>query len=134
MELVAAEAGRAGAPRQAVAAHAGSDACVGGLQTRPFLNSGARLRSGARVLPGRAPKVRFLAALAALVLAPAAVGQRSVLMPGVTYDREVSFPAHGPVVMHVCARRDRRASTLKPTLSNDVILGQERVTQMQRRL
>jgi Phosphodiester glycosidase len=77
----------------------------------------------------------FPAALAALVLAPPAVGQRSVLMPGVTYDREVSFTAHGPVVMHVLrAPRPTGLYALKPTLSNDVILGRERVTQMQRRL
>ena len=69
------------------------------------------------------------------MLAPAAVGQRSVLMPGVTYDREVSFTAHGPVVMHVLrAPRPTGLYALKPTLSNDVILGRERVTQMQRRL
>ena len=80
-------------------------------------------------------RVAFLAASAALVLAPAAVGQRSVLMPGVTYDREVTFTGHGPVVVHVLrAPRPTGLYALKPTLSNEAIIGRERVTQMQRRL
>jgi hypothetical protein len=77
----------------------------------------------------------LLAALAALVLAPAAAAQRAVLMPGVTYDREVQFTPHGPVVLHVLrAPRPNGLYALKPTLSNEAILGRERVTQMQRRL
>jgi hypothetical protein len=75
------------------------------------------------------------AVLAALALAPAAAAQRAVLMPGVTYDREVEFTSHGPVVLHVLrAPRPTGLYALKPTLSNEVILGRERVTQMQRRL
>ena len=56
-------------------------------------------------------------------------------MPGVTYEKEVTFTTHGPVVLHVLrAPRPGGLYALKPTLSNDLILGRERVTEMQRRL
>lgn len=77
----------------------------------------------------------LLVALGALVAAPAAAGQRALLMPGVTYDREVEFTPHGPVVMHVLrAPRPTGLYALKPILSNGVIIGRERVTRMQRRV
>jgi hypothetical protein len=77
----------------------------------------------------------IVAAVAAFVVVPAAAGQRATLMPGVTYERTVEFTAHGPVVLHVLrAPRPTGLYALKPTLSNDAILGRERVTQMQRRL
>jgi hypothetical protein len=80
-------------------------------------------------------KLVVLAAIAAMAAAPAASGQRVALMPGVTYDREVEFTAHGPVVLHVLrAPRPTGLYALKPTLSNEAIIGRERVTQMQRRL
>lgn len=73
--------------------------------------------------------------LAALAFAAPADAQRVSLMPGVTYEREAAFTTHGPVVLHVLrAPRPGGLYALKPTLSNDVIVGRERVTQMQRRL
>ena len=56
-------------------------------------------------------------------------------MPGVTYEREVQFTPHGPVVAHVLrAPRPVGLYALKPVLSNDAIIGRERVTQMQARI
>src|SRR5215208_603180 len=56
-------------------------------------------------------------------------------MPGVTYEREVEFTPHGPVVVHVMrAPRPGGLYALKPVLSNDAIIARERVTQMQTRL
>jgi hypothetical protein len=56
------------------------------------------------------------------------------LMPGVIYSRQVEFTAHGPVVMHVIAApRPTGLFALKPILSNNAVLGNERVTSMQRR-
>ncbi len=55
-------------------------------------------------------------------------------MPGVIYSRQVEFTAHGPVVMHVIAApRPTGLFALKPILSNNAVLGNERVTSMQRR-
>ncbi|HZB24075.1 MAG TPA: phosphodiester glycosidase family protein [Gaiellaceae bacterium] len=74
-------------------------------------------------------------ALAALVFAAPADAQRVSLMPGVTYEKEVSFTTHGPVVLHVLrAPRPGGLYALKPILSNDLIVGRERVTEMQRRV
>jgi hypothetical protein len=56
-------------------------------------------------------------------------------MPGVIYARQVEFTAHGPVVMHVIvAPRPTGLFALKPILSNNAVLGRERVTAMQRRV
>jgi hypothetical protein len=80
-------------------------------------------------------KAVVTAALAALLAAPPASPQRALLMPGVTYDREVDFSSHGPVVVHVLrAPRPTGLYALKPVLSNDAVIGRERVTQMQRRV
>jgi hypothetical protein len=57
------------------------------------------------------------------------------LMPGVIYSRQVEFTPHGPVVMHVLSTpKPIGLYALKPILSNDAILGRERVTAMQRRV
>ena len=56
-------------------------------------------------------------------------------MPGVTYDRTVQFTPHGPVAMHVVVGpRPTGLYALRPVLSNESILGVEKVTAMQRRL
>ena len=56
-------------------------------------------------------------------------------MPGVSYDKTVQFTPRGPVVAHVLrAPRPVGLYALKPILSNDVIIGREKVTQMQRRV
>jgi Phosphodiester glycosidase len=69
-------------------------------------------------------------------LAQAATPVRGqTLMPGVIYARQVEFTAHGPVVMHVIvAPRPIGLFALKPILSNNAVLGRERVTAMQRRV
>jgi phosphodiester glycosidase len=73
--------------------------------------------------------------MAALLAEPAVAQSRTVLMPGVTYSREVEFTSHGPVVLHVIrAPRPTGLYALKPILSNGLILGREQVTQMQRRV
>lgn len=81
---------------------------------------------------------RFLitAVLAASVAAPAdAATPRVTLMPGVTYERDIEFTPHGPVVIHVLrAPRPGDLYAVKAVLSNDRILGRERVTSMQRRM
>ena len=80
-------------------------------------------------------KSLLIGAFAALVLAPASLGQARTLMPGVTYERTVEFTPHGPVVVHVMrGPRPTGLYALKPILSNDAIVGRERVTQMQRRV
>jgi hypothetical protein len=70
------------------------------------------------------------------VAAPEAVPVRGQqLMPGVIYSRQLEFTAHGPVVMHVIsAPKPVGLYALKPVLSNNAILGRERVTLMQRRV
>ena len=74
-----------------------------------------------------------LLASAAAVLAAPALAYTQVLMPGVTYSRQVQFTAHGPVVMHVItAPRPGGNYALKPILSNGSIVGRERVTSMQK--
>lgn len=57
------------------------------------------------------------------------------LLPGVVYSRQVEFTSHGPVVMHVIsAPKPTGLYALKPILSNNAIVGRERVTSMQRRV
>jgi hypothetical protein len=56
-------------------------------------------------------------------------------MPGVTYERQVQFTWHGPVVIHVLtAPRPHGLYALRPVLSHGTLLGRETVTSMQRRL
>jgi hypothetical protein len=73
-----------------------------------------------------------LAGLAVAFAAPA-LAVTQVLMPNVSYSREVQFTAHGPVVLHVItAPRPGGLYQLKPILSNGAITGTERVTSMQK--
>jgi flagellar hook assembly protein FlgD len=79
----------------------------------------------------------LIAALAAGVFAGTAHAQdvRSLLMPGVTYERQVQFTAYGPVAIHVLtAPRPTGAYALKPVLSNGAIVGRETVSSMQKGL
>jgi flagellar hook assembly protein FlgD len=79
----------------------------------------------------------FTGASLALVLAAPAHAQetRVLLMPGVTYSRDIEFTTHGPVAMHVItAPRPGGLYGLKPVLSNGSILGRETVTAMERKL
>jgi hypothetical protein len=76
-----------------------------------------------------------IGALAALVLATPAAAQPTLLMPGVTYETQVQFTFHGPSVIHVLTMpRPGGLWALKPVLSNDAILGLERVTAIQQRV
>ena len=55
-------------------------------------------------------------------------------MPGVTYERQVQFTPHGPVVVHILrGPRPGGLYALRPQLSNDTLLGRETVTSMQKR-
>jgi len=78
----------------------------------------------------------FIACLCASALAGPAVGQpTSVLMPGVTYEREVEFTPHGPVVAHVIqAPRPRGLYSLQPVTARDAVLGKDRLTAIEKRL
>lgn len=93
---------------------------------------------------------RFLivAALAALVVssATAAVSRRRAarqvtqttteLMPGVTYTREVDFTPRGPVVLDVVTapKPDGSLYTLAPVLGRGMLLGGEKLTDLEKRL
>jgi exopolysaccharide biosynthesis protein len=76
--------------------------------------------------------------LVALFFAPQALAQDvapGLLMPGVTYTKRVQFTPHGPVVLNVMtAPKPGGLYSLQPVLSNESILGREKVTDMQRRL
>lgn len=57
-------------------------------------------------------------------------------MPGVTYQREVEFTPHGPVVLDVVTapRPDGSLYTLTPMLSNNAIVATEKLTDMEKRI
>jgi hypothetical protein len=78
----------------------------------------------------------LIAGILALVLAsPASAAGRVVLMPGVTYQRQVRFTWHGPVVVHILrGPKPGGLYALRPVLSNGMLLGRETVTSMQRRV
>jgi flagellar hook assembly protein FlgD len=66
--------------------------------------------------------------------AAAQTGERVLLMPGVTYERDVQFTLHGPVVLHVVLgpRPDGSLYRFVPTLSNGAIVATETLTSMER--
>jgi hypothetical protein len=68
--------------------------------------------------------------------AAAQTGERVLLMPGVTYERDVQFTLHGPVVTHVVLgpKPDGSLYRLVPTLSNGAIVATETLTSMERNL
>jgi hypothetical protein len=93
-------------------------------------------------------KLLIAAVLAALLLcavASAATGSQrhgqqesvstALLMPGVTYTREVDFSSRGPIVFDVVTapKPDGRVYSLQPALSNGVLRGTEELTHLQRR-
>jgi flagellar hook assembly protein FlgD len=73
------------------------------------------------------------AAPAARSGAPKIVAQ-SLLMPGVSYQRQVEYTAHGPVVLDIVTapRPDGALYTLAPALSNNAIVGTEKLTDIQK--
>jgi exopolysaccharide biosynthesis protein len=83
----------------------------------------------------------ILAALAATVALPAGAtstqtSQPTLLMPGVTYQRQVEFTSHGPVALDVVTapKPDGSLYTLEPVLSNNAIVATEKLTDMQKEL
>jgi hypothetical protein len=89
-------------------------------------------------------KLVIAAALAAIVVLPAAgalgspaqTAEPTLLMPGVTYERDVEFTPHGPVVLDVVTapRPDGSLYTLAPVLSNGAIVATEKLTDMEKEL
>jgi len=78
-------------------------------------------------------KIAITGLLFLVFAAPADAGRVS-LMPRVTYERKVLFTPHGPVVVHIMrAPRPTGLYALRPLLSNDMLLGRETVTSMERR-
>ena len=75
------------------------------------------------------------AAIAALLVSPAAAGAATTLVPGVTYERLIRIVRGQPVVLHV-VRGPRHGGLyqLRPVLSHGSVLGQQTVPAMQRRL
>ena len=76
--------------------------------------------------------------LFALVLAAPAAAQgtaKTLLMPGVTYERQVELTSRGPVAVHVItAPRPGGLYGLAPALSNGVVAGREPLTAIERRV
>ena len=60
----------------------------------------------------------------------------SLLMPGVTYTREVDFTSRGPIVLDVVTapKPDGTVYSLEPALSNDVLRGKETLTHLENRV
>jgi hypothetical protein len=83
-------------------------------------------------------RAAVIALLAGIFAAPATAApiRGQTLMPGVVYSRQVEFTSHGPVVVHVISAPKPVGGLyqLKPVLSNNAIIGRERVTSMQRRV
>jgi hypothetical protein len=78
----------------------------------------------------------ILASLLVTAAAASGAGAKPVLlMPGVTYEKQVQFTLHGPVVVHVLtAPRPGGLWSVQPALSNETIPGTERLTAIERRL
>lgn len=78
----------------------------------------------------------IVAALAGFAALPAGaqVGTPPLLMPGVSYQRQVEFTPHGPVVLDVvlAPRPDGSLYTLAPALSNGAIVATQTLTEMEK--
>jgi hypothetical protein len=87
-------------------------------------------------------KLVIAAALTGVAAVPAGAARtgaaqivaQSLLMPGVSYQREVQFTPHGPVVLDVVTapRPDGSLYTLAPVLSNDAIVATAKLTDMEK--
>jgi hypothetical protein len=84
-----------------------------------------------------------LAAIGVAVIASAATGRSrqesltsSLLLPGVTYTREVDFTARGPLVLDVVTapKPDGKLYSLAPALSNNALRGRESLTRLEDRV
>lgn len=77
----------------------------------------------------------IIAALLAGIFVPGAAAGRISLAPGITYERQLLFTPHGPQVVHVMiAPKPGGLYALHPVLSNNTVIGRERVTSMQKRV
>ena len=82
----------------------------------------------------------LLALLALLLAVPASAqtggGATTLLMPAVTYERDVQFTPHGPVVLNVITapRPDGSLYRLEPVLSNNAIVGTDTLTSIEKGL
>jgi len=86
-------------------------------------------------------RVVIAACLAGLFAAPSYAqtvpsAQRVLLMPGVTYERDVQFTPHGPVVLHVidAPKPDGSLYRLEPLLSNGAVVATDKLTAMEKGL
>jgi len=76
-----------------------------------------------------------VSSLAAAVLAPLGSAAPRDLWPGVTYESGIQFTTHGPVAINILrGPRPGGLTTLEPVLSNDTIVGREKLTTMEVRL
>jgi flagellar hook assembly protein FlgD len=62
------------------------------------------------------------------------VSSQSLLMPGVSYQRQVEYTPHGPVVLDVVTapKPDGSLYTLAPALSNNAIVGTQKLTDIEK--
>jgi flagellar hook assembly protein FlgD len=83
------------------------------------------------------------AAVAATAVTSTAIGRSSpdsvttsLLLPGVTYTREVDFTSRGPIVLDVVTapKPDGQTYSLSPALSNDALRGKEALTHVESRV
>ena len=90
-------------------------------------------------------KVLIAVVLAGLVALPASASPsergsatkivtQSLLMPGVSYQRQVEYTPHGPVVLDVVTapRPDGALYSLGTALSNNAIVGTEKLTDIEK--
>jgi len=71
----------------------------------------------------------------AVLLAPGATSAPRELWPGVTYESGIQFTTHGPVAINILrGPRPGGLTTLEPVLSNDTVVGREKLTTMEVRL
>jgi hypothetical protein len=84
-----------------------------------------------------------LAAIGVSLVASAATGRSqqqsvtsSLLLPGVTYTREVDFTSRGPIVLDVVTapKPDGKVYSLAPALSNNQLRGKESLTRLEKRV
>ena len=84
-----------------------------------------------------------LAAIGVSMVASAATGRArqesvtsSLLLPGVTYTREVDFTSRGPIVLDVVTapKPDGKLYSLAPALSNNQLRGKESLTRLESRV
>jgi len=88
-------------------------------------------------------RILIVLALAATASLPAGAANRdveitaqSLLMPGVTYERQVEFTPRGPVVLDVVTapKPDGALYSLQPVLSNNAVVATERLTDIEKEL